>query len=173
MNNKRGIAQAFSKPSEGLDIRPATVFDVFGMSRTLTRSIRDLCRADHLDDSERLALWTANKDPAAIRGWIDAGAALWVATQGDEVAAVGGLRSEGEISLLYVDPDHAAQGVGSALLCRLEDELRRLECPEAYLLATRTAHGFYSAQGWLDDGDPTEWHGIPQFPMRKSLHPLG
>ncbi|EEE37441.1 acetyltransferase, gnat family [Rhodobacteraceae bacterium KLH11] len=171
MKNKRGIAQAFSQPSQGIDLRGATVFDVFGISRVLTRSIHDLCQADHLNDPEKLDLWTANKDPASIRGWIDSGAALWVATKGDEVAAVGGLRAGGEVSLLYVDPDCSGRGFGLALLRRLEDELREQGRTEAHLQATRTTHGFYSAQGWQDDGDPTEWHGIPQFPMRKSLHP--
>ncbi|RLK00693.1 GNAT family N-acetyltransferase [Ruegeria conchae] len=173
MNNKRGIAQAFSNPSEGLGLRPATVFDVFGMSRTLTRSFCDLCQADHRDDPMKLALWTANKDPAAIRDWIDAGASLWVATKREEVVAVGGLRAEGEISLLYVDPDHSGQRIGATLLHQLQDELRAQGCTEAQLRATKTAHGFYVAQGWQDAGDPTEWNGLPQYPMRKSLHPVG
>ncbi len=173
MNNKRGIAQAFPNRPQGVDLRPATVFDVFGISRVLTRSIRDLCQADHLGDPERLALWTANKDPATIRRWIESGAALWVAVKGDEVAAVGGLRAAREISLLYVDPGHAGRGFGSALLGRMEDALRVQGCPEAHLYATRTARDFYRARGWRDHGEPTGWHGIPQFPMRKSLHPFG
>ncbi len=173
MNNKRGIAQAFPNPPQGIAVRRATVFDVFDISRVLIRSIRDLCQADHLGDPENLARWTANKDPASVRGWIKAGASLWVATKGDGIAAVGGLRAEGEISLLYVDPDCSGCGLGTALLCRLENELHAQGCTEAHLQATKTAHAFYRKQGWQDDGGPTEWHGIPQFPMRKSLHPLG
>lgn len=173
MNNKRGISQAFPAPPGGVDLRRATVFDVFGMSRVLTRSIRDLCQADHLDDPEKLGQWTANKDPASIRSWIDGGAELWVATRADEVAAVGGLRAGGEITLLYVDPDHTGRGLGSALLTRIEDALRAQGCRQAHLDATKTAHDFYLARGWHDHGDPADWHGIPQFPMRKSLHPSG
>lgn len=173
MNNKRGIAQAFGNPPQGVDQRPATVFDVFGISRVLTRSIRDLCAADHLDDAAKIALWIANKDPATIRGWIGSGAVLWVATLADEVAAVGGLRSEGEITLLYVDPDHTRRGLGAALLSRMEDALRVQGCGEAHLHATKTALAFYRAQGWAEATSPTEWYGIPQYPMRKSLHPTG
>ncbi len=173
MTNKRGIAQAFSNVPQGVELRRATVFDVFGISRVLTRSIRDLCAADHQDDPDKIAQWTANKDPATIRGWIGSGALLWVATLADEVAAVGGLRSEGEITLLYVDPDHTGRGLGTALLSRMEQDLRAQGCTRAQLFATKTAHGFYLAQSWYDHGDPADWHGIPQFPMRKSLHPTG
>lgn len=171
MKNKRGIAQAFPNPPRGIAVRRATVFDVFDISRVLIRSIRDLCRADHLDNPENLSRWSANKDPASVRNWIDSGAILWVATQVGVVTAVGGLSGEGEISLLYVDPDHAGRGLGTALLHRLEEELQTRGVSEAHLHATKTAHSFYLAHGWHDVGDPTEWHGIPQFPMRKSLHP--
>ncbi len=104
MKNKRGIAQAFPNPPQGTVLRRATVFDVFDISRVLIGSIRDLCQADHMDDPNKLEQWTDNKDPASVRGWIESGAVLWVATQGDELTAVGGLREGGEISLLYV-PD--------------------------------------------------------------------
>lgn len=171
MNNKRGISQAFPNLPQGVDLRPATVFDVFGISRVLTRSIRDLCTADHLDDPAKIALWTANKDPATIRGWINSGAVLWVATLADEVSAVGGLRSEGEITLLYVDPDHTRRGLGAALLSRMEDALRAQGCAEAHLHATKTALAFYLAQGWAETSGTAEWNGIPQYHMRKSLHP--
>ncbi len=173
MKNKRGIAQAFPNPPQGTALRRATVFDVFDISRVLISSIRDLCQADHLNDPKKLEQWAANKDPASVRGWIESGAVLWVATQGDELTAVGGLREGGEISLLYVDSGQSGRGYGSALLRLLENELRAQGCPEARLQATKTAHGFYCRQGWLDDGAPTDWHGIPQFPMRKSLHPIG
>lgn len=173
MNNKRGIAQAFFNPPTGVTLRRASVFDVFGISSVLMRSIRELCHGDHLGDPEKLGLWTANKDPALIRRWIESGAALWVATHGSEVAAVGGLRAEGEVSLLYVDPVHTRRGIGAALLKRLEEELRLQGCSHAHLHATKTANGFYCAQGWRDTGEPTDWHCIAQFPMRKSLHPSG
>lgn len=173
MKNKRGIAQAFCNPPKGVALRRASVFDVFDISSVLIRSIRELCHADHLKDPEKLGLWTAKKDPATVRLWIESGAALWVATHDGEVAAVGDLRAECEISLLYVDPDHVGRGIGAALLHRLEEELQTKGCAEAHLHGTKTAYAFYRAQGWQDEGPPTEWHGIPQFPMRKSLKPSG
>ncbi|WP_170331135.1 GNAT family N-acetyltransferase [Ruegeria arenilitoris] len=170
MQNKRGISQAFSEVPKDLVLRRASVFDVFDLSRVLIRSIALLCEIDHQGDPEKIALWTANKDPATIRGWIEAGSQIWLAENGGRVAAVGGLFETGRISLLYVDPAHTGQGIGSALLNRLEHELASVGCKEAQLEATRTAREFYLARGWQDSGQSQEWNGIPQLPMRKSLH---
>jgi len=147
------------------------VFDVFDLSRVLIRSITRLCRADHQDDPQALGLWTANKDPATIRGWITSGVDIWLAERAGQTTAVGGMLATGKITLLYVDPDHVGCGVGSALLHRLEDELVAKGCVDARLEATRTALSFYTAHGWSPDGPEQSWNGIPQFPMRKSLHP--
>lgn len=171
MQNKRGIAQAFGNPPSGITVRRARVFDVFDLSRVLIRSITALCAADHQNDPDNVALWTANKSPEAIRGWIEAGALLWLAERDGTVAGIGGIRDGQEISLLYVDPDHIGCGVGSALLAKLESELSKAGCRVAYLDATRTACDFYAARGWKPSGEPGDWNGISQFPMRKSLHP--
>ena len=46
MQNKRGISQAFSPAGTGGELlRRATLFDLFDMSRVLTRSIIQLCTA--------------------------------------------------------------------------------------------------------------------------------
>ncbi|MDA7963159.1 GNAT family N-acetyltransferase [Ruegeria sp.] len=171
MQNKRGIAQAFGNPPKGIALRRANLFDVFDLSRVLIRSITELCAADHKNDPDNIALWTANKSPEAIRGWIESGALLWLAEQDGAVAGIGGIRDGQEVSLLYVDPDHARHGIGSALLARLERELSKAGCRVAYLDASCTGRDFYAARGWEPSGTPGEWHGIPQFPMRKSLHP--
>lgn len=173
MQNKRGISQAFSKVPEGTALRPATVFDVFDISRVLIRSITQLCVADHNNDPGYLKQWIANKDPATIRGWFRPGSQIWLAEREGQVAAVGGLIETGKITLLYVDPDHVDSGVGAALLDRLEQQLTACGCSEAHLDGTLTAREFYPKQGWQPDGTPGDWNGIPQYPMRKSLHPAG
>ena len=171
MQNKRGISQAFSTTPEGIALRPATVFDVFDLSRVLIRSITQLCGVDHKGDPQVIAQWTDNKDPATIRGWFRPGSQIWLAEHRGHVAAAGGLFETGTVTLLYVDPDHTGQGVGRALLNRLERQLAVCGCAEAHLDATKTAHAFYLKQGWQPAGPPGDWHGIPQYPMRKSLHP--
>jgi len=173
VRNKRGISQTFSGEPKGTDIRRATVFDVFGLSRVLTCAIARLCGADHDNDPDKIAAWTANKCPQAVRGWITSGASIWLAERNGQVAAAGGLRAPDEISLLYVDPGHVGQGVGAALLSRLEAELVLSGAAVGRLMSTRTALGFYRRNGWMPAGDPVDWNGIPQFPLRKSLHPEG
>ncbi len=152
-------------------MRRATVFDVFDLSRVLIRSITQLCKADHQDDPQTIAQWTADKDPATIRGWITSGSQIWLAAHGGQVAAVGGLRETGEITLLYIDPDHTGCGIGAALLARLEQELVAAGCSEGHLEATRTAQDFYRRHGWQATGECSERKDLSCLAMRKSLHP--
>ena len=155
-----------------MDLRPATVFDVFGMSRVLIRSIKHLCSADHDDNPQKLADWTANKDPASIREWVQSGAVLWVAEQSGQIAAIGGTR-EAEITLLYLDPDHTGRGIGQALLQRLEQVIAAAGYDEAHLEATRTAQEFYRRNGWTPTGQCSARDDLSCFAMRKSLYPTG
>lgn len=170
MNNKRGIAQAFGNTPKGVALRPATVFDVFGMSRVLIRSITHLCEADHENEPRKLADWTADKDPASLRGWIQSGANLWVAEQDGQIAAVGGIRAA-EITLLYIDPDRTGGGIGRALLHQLEHEIAAAGFAEASLEATRTAQDFYKRNGWTATGRCAERGEASCLAMHKSLHP--
>ncbi|MDC0658939.1 GNAT family N-acetyltransferase [Leisingera sp. SS27] len=169
MQNKRGISQAFTAPPAPLEIRAATVFDVFAMSRILIASIRDLCQADHGGDSARIAEWTGSKTPEQIRGWIAGPGRYWLAEHGGEAAAVGGLSPDGSISLLYVAPVAAGRGTGAAMLAHLEAELLRQGHAEGRLDATRTALDFYRKHGWEAAEETGGCCATPCIPMRKAL----
>jgi len=147
------------------------VFDVFDLSRVLIRSITQLCAADHKGDPGAIAEWTANKDPATIRDWIVSGSQIWLAEHAGQAAAVGGLLTTGEITLLYVDPDHCRHGIGAALLHQLEQELIAAGCSGGHLQATRTAQAFYLRHGWQPTGESCKRADISCFAMHKLLHP--
>ncbi|MEX0308061.1 MAG: GNAT family N-acetyltransferase [Ruegeria sp.] len=146
------------------------MFDVFGMSRVLIRSITLLCEADHGNDPQNLAEWTVNKDPASIREWLARGAKLWVALHDGQFAAVGGIRAD-EITLLYTDPDHIGCGIGQALLHRLEHEIAAEGHSEARLEATRTAQDFYKRNRWSATGQCRARGEVTCFAMHKSMQP--
>ena len=169
MQNKRGISQVFARSSGRLEIRPASVFDVFAMSRVLTDSIRDLCHADHCGDPQRIAAWTAGKSPGQIRAWFGDAGRYWLAERSGRAEAVGGLHPDGTVTLLYAAPSASGQGTGTAMLTHLETELRSAGHGEGRLNATRTALGFYRKHGWRQEEAPAACCGFPCIPMRKPL----
>ncbi|WP_264211488.1 GNAT family N-acetyltransferase [Leisingera thetidis] len=139
------------------------------MSRVLTASFRDLCEADHQDDPERIAVWTADKSPGQIRAWFGGCGCYWLAERNGEAEAVGGLEPGGTIALLYVLPSAAGQGAGSGMLSHLETELHGAGRSEGRLNANRTARSFFLKHGWQQLGGSAEGRGTPCTPMRKSL----
>lgn len=153
MQNKRGISQTFRVVPQGLMVRPATVFDVFDMSRVLIRSITELCAADHQGDADRIVEWVANKSPDGVLQWLNGAHDLWVAELDGQVCGVGAASPDGEVSVIYVDPSAVGRGVGAALLAQIEDHLRESGFAQANLKSTATALEFYVHHGWLQCGD--------------------
>lgn len=169
MQNKRGIAQAFTAIPTSLTVRRATVFDVFDMSRILTRSITELCGADHGNDPEVIARWTEHKTPEGIRDWFQGSHELWLALLQGQPAGVGAISPDGEVSVLYVIPDAIGQGVGATLLTRLEGALQEAGHEIGWLESTVTARDFYKKMGWQAEGAPQhDRHGVAQR-MKKRL----
>jgi GNAT superfamily N-acetyltransferase len=151
-------------------VRPAGPGDAAAAARVLRASIRRLCAADHGGDPELVAAWCANKTAARFRRWLaDRRTRLFVAELDGRVAAVGSVSLDGEVLLNYVAPRACRQGLGSALLARLEAEIAALGHAEARLESTATAHRFYLARGWTDAAPPTVWRGMPAWPMRKPV----
>lgn len=140
------------------------------MSRVLTASITDLCAADHGNDPQEIAHWTANKTPDGVaRMMAQPGFTLFVAELDGAVAAVGATTDQGEIALNYVDPSARFQGVSKALLAHMEAELRSQGFAEGRLKATKTARPFYLAQGWTGSGTAQGGGFIDCFVMHKAL----
>jgi GNAT superfamily N-acetyltransferase len=151
-------------------VRQATLADVDAMSRVLIDSITMLCQRDHGGVRDHLDRWLANKSPAGVKAWFDNPEnRLLVAERGDGIAGVGGFNERGTVLLNYVAPEARFSGVSTALLATIESGVQDLGHFAASLTSTVTAHDFYLARGWRDDGDPTPRFGVLVHPMIKSF----
>lgn len=138
------------------------------MSRVLTASITQLCHADHRDDPQMIAEWTANKTPQGVGDMlVRKGLFMLVAELDGQIAAVGATTSDGEIALNYVAPEARFKGVSKALLAHMEADLVARGVSMARLKATATAKAFYRAQGWTLDALPDG--STACFAMHKQL----
>ena len=151
-----------------LRIRAAGPMDAPVMSRVLTASITELCHADHQNDPNRIADWTANKTPDGILSMLARDGFFMVVAELDgEVVAVGATTADGKIALNYVAPEARFRGISKALLAHMEADLRSRGFAEGRLRATNTAKAFYRAQGW--SADASQDGGTACFAMHKRL----
>lgn len=95
---------------------------------------------------------------------------LMVALCDGQIIGAGSIRSGHVLSLLFVDENYHHCGVGSALLNKLCDYLKR-EAGERYisLMAAPYAVDFYRKQGFLAVRPEMEISGIRVTPMEKTL----
>lgn len=158
-----------------IHIRRATIADALAVGRVFDAAVA--AAWTHLDGTERDPLFTAQE-------WRDLVAAhlgddgLLVAT--DPSGATLGFCAvhpgDGELYLLFVDPAHAGQGVGRALLRAGHDVLRAADCREAFLFTQATndrAQAVYTAAGYRRDGQTrtSEFRGrsVPEVRMTVDL----
>lgn len=140
------------------------------MSRVLIASITELCTLDHDGDPILIASWTRNKSVAGVDGMLaNPDLMLLVARNRDTVVGVGAVAGGNEVALNYVDPGHVRHGVGRTLLAAMEAEIADRGFAVGRLTSTRTALGFYRANGWNEDGPPEASWGMPGYPMSKRL----
>ncbi|WP_119391351.1 GNAT family N-acetyltransferase [Taklimakanibacter lacteus] len=153
-------------------VRRAVADDAGPASHVLRRSISELCARDHGNDPELLKSWLANKTPEQFRNWVAAEDSPCFVAEGDDGAIldVGLVSKTGEIRLNYVSPDARFQGVSIALIDTMEQEARKLGLTRTTLNSTATAHRFYKARGYRDDGAPRAGRLKDNiYPMAKDL----
>ncbi|QIG50676.1 GNAT family N-acetyltransferase [Nordella sp. HKS 07] len=151
-----------------MNIRAATADDGEPAALVLRRSIAELCGRDHENDPALLASWLANKTAEHFRDWVRAEDTLCLVAEGDDGAILGvGLMSRsGEIRLNYVSPDARFQGVSSALIRAFERGAAQLGVARLTLNSTATAHRFYLARGFRDEGQPQTGR------LRENIYPM-
>ena len=93
-----------------------------------------------------------------------------VAVRGGEIAGFGHVVLDaGEVHAVYVHPDHAGHGVGSALLAELEGYARGRGLTALALHSSLNAVEFYELAGYERvDADETD-SGLAVVEMRKEL----
>ena len=154
-----------------MEIRDAILADAPAACAVLRRSITELCVADHRNDPAILERWLANKTPEIVASWIaQPGSSVLVAVEDGIVLAVGAVTDMGEITLNYVSPDARFRGVSRAMLCALEARAIARGNTRCTLISTATAHRFYEAAGYVEDGPPQGKFGTTgSYPMSKRL----
>lgn len=151
-------------------IRQVNEEDAAALSGVVCASIRALCSADHHDDPDLIARWTANKTPEHfVRRMANPNLSTFLALRGGQPAGVGSVRDDGEVLLNYVAPEHRFTGVSRAILACLEAALADKGVLLGRLLSTKTAHRFYRSAGWIDVGNPESSFGVFGHPMEKEI----
>ncbi|WP_330630867.1 GNAT family N-acetyltransferase [Halocatena halophila] len=141
------------------------------------------------DRSELPALHTATVeafgpeayDQSTVEAWAKAGERtpsdyvtdntehFTVAIKNDDIVGFGHLIPEkSAVHAVYVHPDHARTGVGSALLAELEGYARGCGCEELSLQASLNAVGFYEQAGYTAV-EAVDLDGIRVCEMTKAL----
>jgi GNAT superfamily N-acetyltransferase len=154
-----------------LEIRAATPEDAPAACEVMSRSIAELCIADHRNDEAILERWLSNKTPEVFVSWIrQPNNSLLVAVEGSDILAVGSVTDAGQITLSYVSPDARFRGVSRALLRALEARAVERGNTRCTLTSTETARRFYRANGYVEDGRPVGNFGTSSgYPMSKLL----
>jgi putative acetyltransferase len=124
-------------------IRRAVPSDCPSVYEAHTRAIRELCSKDY--NQIQIEAWAGPRKPTDYLKPISSGR-LFVAELGNKV--VGFSEYDGdtkELKAVYVNPDYARRGIGTALFIRACDEARAEGLDSLWLDASLTAVPFYLA----------------------------
>ncbi len=136
----------------------------------MRRSICELCIADHANDSAFLRRWLANKTVENFLLWLNEPEnSVLVAEEDGALAAVGSVTDTGFIGLNYVSPNFRFRGVSRALVRALEARVLERGNRRCIVQSTETAHPFYHALGYRDDGMPQAFGTGKSYPMARDL----
>ncbi|MEO8396320.1 MAG: GNAT family N-acetyltransferase [Chloroflexota bacterium] len=144
-----------------MQIRRANPTDAEALATIRRRAIRALAVPSiSPEEAEKWARQVAaNRFTRAIQDH-----EVWVAV---ETRVIGWIEIDHNcIAGLYVSPDCARSGIGSALLAHAENSIETSGCTAVYLDASQNALDFYLRRGYLRAGAP---HANGEHPLRKAL----
>jgi GNAT superfamily N-acetyltransferase len=156
----------------GIEVREARAADAGAAIEVVRDSITRLCVADHHNDSSLLGGWLENKTIDHFCAWLANPDNYCVVAEASSLCGVGLLHRSGDIRLLYVSPNTQRQGVGRALLHRLESQAHTWGLNRLQLSSTTVARAFYKSAGYRDRDERETWRGIVCYKYDRALLPI-
>lgn len=151
---------AHRSANRDVTLRPATEVDREAIATLHRASIRALAASAY--DEAVVDAWTAPIEPGVYEVEPENGAVVVAeraAAADGELLAYGDVRFhapaylrsdvDGEVRAVYVAPEHARTGVGTAVLSRLDSLARRTGCGSLGALCSVNARPFYESRGWV------------------------
>lgn len=150
-------------------VRPATREDRTALPTLHTASVRAFGPDGY--GTEQVQEWAGAGERSPEDYEVDAeDEQFTVAVRKGEIAGFGHVVLDaGEVHAVYVHPDHAGHGVGSALLAELEGYARGRELSALSLQSSLNAVGFYEQAGYERVGEGESPGGLAVVEMRKML----
>ncbi|MCW6507634.1 GNAT family N-acetyltransferase [Lichenifustis flavocetrariae] len=98
----------------------------------------------------------------------------WWRVEGSTILAAGSVTDAGEITLNDVSPEARFLGISRAKMQSLEQRASARGSTRCTLTSTESAHRFYRALGYVDDGPVVHKHGAHGgYPMSKPIARAG
>lgn len=134
-----------------MKIRKAFDTDKKKISKLHISSIERLCSKHYTH--EQLNAWTSVLIPSVYDQALKEKIFLVAHDSNQDLMGFGILDIQNaEISAIYIHPDAAGNGIGTELLCKLEEIARNSNVIEISVNSTLNAKGFYQRHGYLDHG---------------------
>ena len=153
-----------------LEIRIAASTDAEAACNVLRRSIRECCELDHKNDPAILEAWLGNKTPQMVANWFSSPTNFsLVAVSEGVVVGVALLTGAGKLALCYLLPEARRQGVGKALLQRMEEQACGWGVKALQLHSTATSEEFFARQGYVSSGNVRSPYGVDTIFFWKQL----
>ncbi|RUO98927.1 GNAT family N-acetyltransferase [Hyphomicrobium sp.] len=142
--------------SDEYPLRPFLPADAMALRDLFAQSIDELT-VDDYDEDQRIAWAASAEDAAEFRSRL--GQALTLVVQLDgEYLGFGSLKDNKTIDMLYVHPDYAGEGVGTALAEALEKIARARGAEAVTVDASDTAVPFFERRGYV----ATQRNSVPR-----------
>ena len=153
-----------------LEVRIAVSTDADAACNVLRRSITECCGVDHKNDPAILDAWLGNKTPQMVANWFSSPTNFsLVALSEGIVVGVALLTGAGKLALCYLLPEARGQGVGKALLARVEEQACGWGVKALQLHSTAAGQGFFARSGYVEAGKVRSPYGVETVFFWKQL----